>query len=179
MCKLKSLARIDNMIENGRIKKIYVSNWHNLLLHKIKELFGDKVEVCNLPNLKSFIDAIEFKQTDCLLLDETIWSHYGLLANTIEKARESGIFIKILTEDINTEILKDSCNNVTGYKFNPNPIDFKIVSKNEYALARLKDGCNKIQINDEWDYISKGYNFVFKCGDMYYSVDYLDRVLEV
>ncbi len=178
MCKLKSLARIDNMIKNGRIKKIYVSNWHNLLLHKIKELFGDKVEVCNLPNLKSFIDAIEFKQSDCLLLDEMIWSHYGLLANTIEKARESGAFIKLLSEDVF---------NVVGYKFNPNAIkelvfemnNFKIVSKNEYALARLKDGCNKIQIQAAWVNISKGHNFVFKLGDMYYSVDYLDRVLEI
>ncbi|KFX58353.1 hypothetical protein HYH39_06660 [Clostridium botulinum] len=57
--------------------------------------------------------------------------------------------------------------------------DFEIVSKNEYALAKLKDGYNNRQINDEWDYISKGYNFAFKCVDMYYSVDYLDRVLEV
>ncbi|NFH69054.1 hypothetical protein FDC35_03880 [Clostridium botulinum] len=56
--------------------------------------------------------------------------------------------------------------------------NFEIISKNEYALARLKDRYNNIQIKDEWDNISKGHNFVFKYEDMYYSVDYLDRVLE-
>ncbi|MBY7006789.1 hypothetical protein FDA25_02505 [Clostridium botulinum] len=55
--------------------------------------------------------------------------------------------------------------------------NIKIVSKNEYTLFRLKDGYNKIQINDEWDYISKGYNFAFKLGDMYYSVDFVNRVI--
>ncbi|NFT93949.1 hypothetical protein FDF86_16605 [Clostridium botulinum] len=55
--------------------------------------------------------------------------------------------------------------------------DFKIVSKNEYALAKLKDGYNNRQIQATWNCVSKGYNFAFKLGDMYYSVDFVNRVL--
>ncbi|SFC14769.1 hypothetical protein [Clostridium uliginosum] len=61
-----------------------------------------------------------------------------------------------------------------GNSFEPN---FKVVTQNDYALRRLKEGCNVECIETEWYKISKGHNFVFKFDGQYYSVDYLNRVL--
>lgn len=199
---LKSLNRIDGMIDKGYIKRIYVDGWSKNFIKKIDELFGYKVNVIEIKYNSRIIDKIEFTKNDCLLLDDDInlYKKYDYL---IKKAKHNEVFIKILTEDIyNIDYLCDSRAKEIERELNINnngmdlkqsvleikdewlechsiEYNFKVVTRNEYALTRLKDGRNVELIETEWYKISKGHNFVLKLGDMYYSVDYLNRVLEV
>ena len=101
---LKSIYRIKEMIDEGRIKRIYISDeWHfgTKLMLKIDELFGDKVEVCILRHSLKRLEGIRFTKEDCILFHETIIDSYDEIDDYIRmKAKEGKAFMKIISEDI-------------------------------------------------------------------------------
>ncbi|MTI65154.1 MAG: hypothetical protein FH753_00940 [Firmicutes bacterium] len=125
---IKSVERIDKMIEEGRIDRIYiVDSWDIIFYKKIVELFGNKVDVYRIK--KGDIDGISLTEKDCVLLYETIYkSFYSNDSNDIGRllfeAEKRGTFVKILTEDIfevniERELEDNSSNNLTvEFKFN-------------------------------------------------------------
>jgi len=113
---LKSLNRINKMIDEGRIRRIFCDGYNRHFIIKIFELFGHKVDVIET----YYMDTIKFESNDCLLLDDYI-NNYKKYDDLIKRAFISGSVIKILTEDIFlVGTLKDASNNVVGYEGNNN-----------------------------------------------------------
>ncbi|MCU7202294.1 hypothetical protein [Turicibacter sanguinis] len=58
-------------------------------------------------------------------------------------------------------------------------LDFKVVTKEEFLMDKMKDGMNKETALRCWDEMSKGHNVAFKTDDThYYSVEYINQYLE-
>lgn len=57
-------------------------------------------------------------------------------------------------------------------------IDFRVVTKEEFLMERMKKGTRKEEASRQWDMVSKGYNFAIQKGDNYfYSVEYVNEYL--
>lgn len=58
-------------------------------------------------------------------------------------------------------------------------LDFKVVTKEEFLMDKMKDGIKKETALIYWDKISNSHNVAFKTDDThYYSVDYINQYLE-
>lgn len=99
---LKSIDRINRMINDGRIKRIYIFDiWQTAFIRKIEQLFKNKVEVCIIRNNQRSIDRIRFNEHDCILFYETIINDKGKAKEIVlQQAGISNAYVKVLTEDI-------------------------------------------------------------------------------
>lgn len=188
--ELKTLNRINRMIDEGHIKKIYVDGWNRIFVNKITELFGQRVDIIEIKYNSRVIDKIEFEKTDCLLLDDVI-NRYRKADNLIRKAFTNGVFIKILTEDIydvNEPKIKIDNDGITvneGTLIIKNKSDmdrFEVWNKQDFIkYCNDNSQLNITTINEYWDKLRKGYNFIFvdRVGkhDMeFYSVDFFNKM---
>lgn len=57
-------------------------------------------------------------------------------------------------------------------------LDFKVVTKEQFLMDKMKDGIKKETALIYWDKIRNGHNVVFKTDDShYYSVEYVNKHL--
>lgn len=102
--KLKSINRINNLIDQGYIKRIYIADAWGMgraFMRRISELFGDKVDVYEIKHCMSGVRGIDFTKSDAVLFFEDVIRTYSEVDSYIvRKAKEGKAFIKVLSEDI-------------------------------------------------------------------------------
>lgn len=98
---LKSIDRINRLIDEGVIERIYIyDGWNGTFTRKIYDLFEDRVDVIIIKRSEKAINDIEFSNSDCILFYENIINDLEFATILMKKTFQNDVFVKILTEDI-------------------------------------------------------------------------------
>lgn len=105
------------------------------------------------------------------------------VTNIVNTIMEDG---KKLAEEVKEERTLNECKEILRKKYEVDAnfiqvgvLPLRLISKGEYISTCLLNRNSKVSVEERWDKISKGHNFVLgvDCNSVY-SVNYIDELLE-
>lgn len=169
-------SELDILLDNAR-----TAEKENIMLDMLREKIKEDNSITNTPvKLGKTLETIQTGSNSEVLIvamellkmceeREKEWEKEGKQMENTDMSLEME---KIMMADTIQGILKEQ-------KEKDNP-QYSIVTKDEYILNFVKRfGGNKERATESFKNISQGYNFIFAIGDnQYYSVDYINKLLE-